>query len=259
LKRLEITTVTNRLFKLALLGPAFFLSLTLHAEMKIALIDTGFCPDKIKSFVKIEPVVDLTQKVKLDCQHFSKKDPRFHGQAVMEEFLKNLKPNQEFHLYPLMVYDASGNQKKEYWLSAIDWIKKNKIDFVFSASGFITGEKLVKELPGMWFVPSGRVNPHVSQKTELFPQNLAPLPNLFLIGDYYDGRIVLYDQGVMYKERIDYYFPSGKGDFQGTSRAVAEAAAKAINSCPLASMRECLKNRKIEYIDNLSHKTIITF
>ena len=254
------------------MGPVLFLSFlnytNAQTSISIAFIDTGFCTNKIKiektkiAEIKIESVIDLTESVKLDCSNSSLDihSARFHGQLVIEEFLKYFDhQNKMVHLYPLIVFNGKGEQKAEYWLKAIEWIKKNKIDVVVTAAGLITNDKLVGELPAVWFVSSGRVTPQIKKESGLFPQNLAPKNNLFIIGDFYDGRQVLYDQGLLFQEKIDYYFPSGAHGFVGTSRAVAEASARALSICPLAPMKECLKKMSKEYNDNLSGKKIKTF
>jgi hypothetical protein len=269
---LAIQTKINFLIKLAFFGPALFLLFQNYtyaqASLRIAFVDTGFCSNKIKidkskiEKIKIESVVDLTESVKLDCLNSSLDihSARFHGQLVIEEFLKYFgQQNKIVHLYPLIVFNSKGEQKAEYWLKAIEWIKKNKIDVVVTAAGLITNDKLVSELPAIWFVSSGRVTPQIKKESGLFPQNLAPQNNLFIIGDFYDGRQVLYDQGLLFQDKIDYYFPSGAHGFVGTSRAVAEASARALNSCPLTIMKECLKKMSKEYNDNLSGKKIKTF
>lgn len=260
--RIHWNNLLNR--KLALFGPVlflFFISIPAYSEIRMAIIDTGFCPLKSKkNNVKIEEVVDLTNSVKLDCLKRAKSPARFHGQMVLEEFFKYYIPKKQLlHLYPLVVFNSKGDQKKEYWLKALDWIKKNNIDIVLTAAGLITNQKIVNELPALWFVPSGRMNPQLKDKNALFPQSLAPLDNLFLIGDYYDGRQVLYDQGLLFQDKIDYYFPSGSQNFKGTSRAVAEACAVALNLCPIKNMRGCLLKSSKEYIDNLSQKKIKTY
>ena len=43
------------------------------------------------------------------------------------------------------------------------------------------------------------------------------------------------------------------------ARKVAEAAARALNLCPITSMRACLKKLSKEYFDNLSHSKIQTY
>jgi hypothetical protein len=239
---------------------AFFIPQTLYAEIKIAIVDTGFCPNQLKQKMRIESVIDLTKSVVLDCSKVDPKNPRMHGQLVLEEFLQYLDlEKHSVYLYPLIVFDKDGQQKKDYWTSALALIKKNKIDFVLSASGLITNEKIQKELPGIWFVPSGRLAPGIKEDTSLFPQNLAPLENLFLIGDFYDGREIIYDQALLYKDKIDYYFSSGIKGFQGTSRAVAHAAARALNLCPLANMRECLKKGRQEKKDQVIQKVFYSY
>lgn len=263
----QIQTRFSFILRLALWGPVFFAftpdAIIAKTILNIAFIDTGFCPEKIKrDNVVIENVIDLTRSVLLDCAGliYKKNLQRLHGQLVLEEFLKyfdNKKKN--IHIYPLIVFDQRGDQKKDYWLKAIDWVKNKKIDVVISAAGLITEEKISNELPGIWFVPSGRITPQVKKGSSLFPQNLAPLKNLFLIGDFYDGRQVLYDQGLLFQDKIDYYFPAETKGFVGTSRAVAEGSARALNICPVKTMRECLNKNKKEYSDNLSGKKIQTF
>jgi len=251
----------------ALFGLLFFLSFLIsssnaYSEIKLALIDTGFCLEKITSSnnIIIEKIIDLTGDLKINCAKYNPLDGRFHGQLVLEEFLRFYIPkNEKLHIYPIVIFNSSGEQKKDYWLKAIDWVKKENIDIVLTAAGLMGSNKFVSSLPAVWFAPSGRMTPKVLGSGSLFPQNLAPLNNLFLIGDFYDGRQVLYDQGLLYKESIDYYFPSGRGHFTGTSRAVAEACAKALNLCSIKTMRECLLKYSKVYIDNLSHNTIRTF
>lgn len=266
MNQLQTQIRTNLLIGPAFIGPALFLLLSTvaHSEIRIAIVDTGFCPEKIKtrSIIKIEKAIDLTESVKLDCHssRFDKLSPRFHGQLVLEEFIKSVTDKTiSLTVFPLIVFNQRGDQRKEYWEKAIDWIKKNQIDLVVTAAGFITKERIVNELPGVWFVPSGRISPQIKKGVELFPQNLAPMNNLFVIGDFYDGRSVLYDQALLYQDKIDYYFPSGLRGFKGTSKAVAEAAGRAVSICSLSSLRACLKKKSKEYLDGLSNRKIQTY
>lgn len=250
---------------------SFFVSVSAHSALKIAVLDTGFCPEQItisNPKIRIQPAIDLTKSVKLDCQNpaFNKDLPRFHGHLVIEELLKHLNIDTEVTITPLILFDAKGLQHKDYWLAGIDWVKKNKIDFVLSASGLINREASPKmKLPAIWFVPSGRTSPHIKKGDGLFPQNLAPAQNLFLIGSYYqydskNAENVLYDVGLLYQDKIDYYFQSGADKFSGTSRAVAEGAARAINLCPVNSlMRVCLKKQSKVLSDRLNKKAITTY
>ena len=263
INRVRFLWITGFIFKSVCLIVLLQNSSEANGPLNIAFIDTGFCPDKIQiTNIKIENAIDLTGSVKLDCKKMvsNKNSPRFHGQLVLDEFLKYFdNKKKSLHLFPLIVFNEKGDQKKEYWLRAIDWVKENKIDVVVTAAGFITSEKVVAELPAVWFIPSGRVTPQITKESRLFPQSLAPQKNLFVIGDFYDGQQVLYDQGLLFQDQIDYYFPSGVKGFVGTSRAVAEASARALNLCPLKTMRDCLKKMQKVYIDNLSQRKIQTF
>ena len=248
-----------------LLGSAFILSTpSLFAQTKIAFIDTGFCPNLLgKVNIKIEKPRDLTNSIDINCNPKTVNliDSRYHGQMVLLEFLKFFKPKNpsDFVFIPLIIFDKNGNQSKEYWIKAIKWVEDNNVDLVVTASGFATKEKIVSNLPATWFVSSGRVGAGITPESSLFPQLLAPQKNLFIIGDYYDGRVVLYDQGLIYQDKIDYSFPSGLKGFKGTSRSVAEAAARALLICEPKKMRECLKSREKIYRDNLSRREVTTF
>lgn len=259
----------NQLRPLQFLGAALFFFLFTSSALsmtKIALIDTGFCPEK-NANVSLHAPIDLTESVKIDCLHENLKSPRLHGQYVLQEFLSHLDSKKtKVEIFPLIVFDHRGHQKKVYWEKAIAFVKEKQIDIVLSAAGLpITNAELKtlpQKLPGVWFVPSGRIGPGIKETTQLFPQSIAPLENLFLIGDYYDGKMLLFDEGLLYKNRIDYFFPSGQGDFKGTSRAVAEATARALSLCPLSSLstiRACLHKHSKVYVDGLNQKKIKTY
>lgn len=245
-------------------GAVFFFVFSLfsfsYADLKIALVDTGFCPEKarvVSKKHKVLPALDMTGTNKYDCKKINKneldKSGRFHGQHVLNEFLNFLPQKIEVTIRPLIVYDHTGTQTESGWNNAILYIEKEKMDMVLTASGFIHRGKLVSELPAIWFIPSGRKERLINETTELFPQNLAPQPNILVIGDYFDQGQIVYDQALLYQEKIDYYFPSGNKKFQGTSRAVAQAMARALEKCFIAqditqahSLRLCLlKNEKI--------------
>ena len=268
--------MVTKIIRPLLYGAAFFCSLIFnHAEatLKIALLDTGFCIEKaeIKSSKHIiESVQDMTSAQKFDCSKVTANDMetsgRFHGQKVLNEFLSYLKKDIEVTIYPLVIYDQTGTQTKEAWLKSIEFINEKKMDMVLTASGLINSPKLVNELPSIWFIPSGRLERLIDKTTVLFPQNLAPKPNLFIIGDYFDGKTNFYDQALLYQEQIDYYFPSGKKKFTGTSRAVAHAMAVALNYCFIPqdiiaahSLRLCLMNKSRTLRDPILKKDFKTF
>lgn len=246
---------------------------TAHAELKVAIVDTGFCSSKATAKSKTHIVKasrDMTGTNNYSCKKVTaselKTSGRFHGQNVLNEFLAFLPKKMKLTIVPLVVYDKKGNQTKEAWKKAIALIEKEKIDVVLTASGFISDSAVVKDLPAIWFVPSGRAERFITTKTVLFPQSLAPVPNLFVIGTYFDGAQIIYDQALLYQDQIDYYFPSGKKGFTGTSRAVAEAAAKTLQNCFIEkdiiaahSLRLCLLKTSKTLKDPILKKEFKTF
>lgn len=266
----------NILLKPLLLGVVFFfIGMTLaHAELKVAIVDTGFCSDKAKTQSKsqiVKAARDMAGNNNFNCKKVTDKEllksGRFHGQNVLNEFLSHLPKKIKLTVFPLVVYDKKGNQTAAAWKKAIELIEKEKIDVVLTASGFISKDKIVKDLPSVWFVPSGRAERSITTKTVLFPQSLAPTPNIFVIGAYFDGGgQIIYDQSLLYQDQIDYYFPSGNKSFKGTSRAVAEAMAKALQKCFIEkdiiaahSLRLCLMKDAKTLRDPILKKDFKTF
>lgn len=274
---MQLFTVHSQLIKKLgplLLGAVFLLSInSAHANLKIAIVDTGFCSQKSLTKSKnhiVKNVRDMTGPISYDCKKISEKElktsGRFHGQHVLNEFLSFSPKKIKMTIYPMVVYDKNGNQTSEGWKQAIELIEKEKIDMVLTASGFISEEKVVKDLPSIWFVPSGRTERSITTKTVLFPQSLAPTPNIFVIGDYFDGGQIIYDQALLYQDQIDYYFPAGNKGFTGTSRAVAEAMAKALQKCFIEkdiiaahSLRLCLIKSSKTLKDPILKKEFKTF
>jgi hypothetical protein len=242
------------------------------AALKIAIVDTGFCSKRIKtsSSIVIAPALDMTNSVKLNCDNFKDSDlktqGRFHGHLVLEEFIKYLPKESSVTIFPLTIYNASGKQTQEAWDQAIAWIKKENIDLTLTASGLIGSAPALAELPSIWFIPSGRVGGSVKKDSILFPQSLTPKENIFVIGDYFDGKTIVYDQGLLYESAIDYSFASGDSGLTGTSRAVAHALGKAIDVCSLNKkmkspneIRQCLSKLQKNLYDAVSKKSIKTF
>jgi hypothetical protein len=252
---------------------ALVFSFSLQAKLKIAIIDTGFCQSKFivnSKNITILNSIDMTETNSMNCDKVTSHDlssqKRYHGQKVVNELLKYVPPTISFTLFPLVVFDNTGTQSEKGWLKAIEFIKKEKIDVVVSAAGFIKKNAMTTELPGIWFVASGRIERLIDTKTILFPHLLAPLNNLFLIGDYFNDAQIIYDQSLLYADKIDYHFPSGKGHFTGTSRSVAEAVGKALLLCyqekdivPIQTLRTCLLKNEIILKDQILNKKFKTF
>lgn len=276
----SISKLLNQILKSYIKRPIFgsvFLFLLLFSantfsQTKIAIVDTGFCPviSKNKKAV-VQEARDMTGKVSLTCGSYTPKElaesPRFHGQKVLEQFLAILLRNQNVEIHPLIIFDDKGVQTKEAWLKALEVIRNEKIEYVLAASSLPTDEILSTNLPGIWFVSSGRAEHGLKKSTKLFPQSLAPKENLFLIGDYIEGKSSknhLYDQNLLYDDKIDYYFPSGNGPFTGTSRAATVGLARALNLCGAAKqdaklLRNCLKKKSIKYKDRILKKQFLSY
>lgn len=222
---------------------------TAFANINMAILDTGFCLDKIQSKknIQIEKVIDLTNSVKENyCKNFQSNLPRFHGHLVLQSFINLIDaPTEQIIITPIIIFDHKGRQTKKYWQQAL----AKKYDVVLSAAGLVTETKISDGLRGEWFVAAPHLGPGIKDNSAVFPVSLAPLHNLFVIGDFLDGDTKLLDQGQLYKDKIDYFFSSGTGDLRGTSRAVTEATARAINLCAnqlKKNLRECLKKKTFD-------------
>ena len=95
-KSIVIRNNMNYFFTKAFLGKAlFFCSFSLLSPasfaLKIALFDTGFCPNLLKGNknIEISQVRDVTQSVSYKCLKGSMKNRRFHGQWVLGELIKH--------------------------------------------------------------------------------------------------------------------------------------------------------------------------
>ena len=259
-----------------------FLSFSLKAEsLKLAVIDTGFCPYQLEAEIKnlnlpirVERPKDLTksldesvqQKLVFCRENFGKLDlelNRYHGQKVVSEFLSHLKVKRDITIIPLIVFDYKGQQTKDAWMQALKIVGEKKVDIVLAASSFLNPDADFKEhllSDAVWFVASGQINPFVSKKSTLFPQILAPKEKLILIGDYFDDSFVIFNQSLMYPDVTDYFFSNKGSRFKGSSRSVAIALARALEICPqLVQMKSCLASKQQKLTDEILKKDFFTF
>ena len=262
-------------------GPVFFLTIFLSFsclqsaaadEIKLAIIDSGFCPESRapSTKVKIDKPLDMTGTLNFNCAAYTKKEKqtsrRFHGQWVLETFLGALKTKHSVRIVPLIVFDKEGNQQEEAWKKSLDFIKKEGINLTIAALGFNTPKAINSELSGIWMVASGKAEGNIKKEMTFFPHMLAPKENLILIGDFFSspGRSDLYDQNLLYQEFIDFHFAEGGGHFKGTSRAVALAGARALNICAEqlhlpAQFRQCLQKNAKKHRDPFLKKDFLSF
>ncbi len=247
--------------------------MNVQAEIKVAVIDTGFCHNEISKLngQTISNTIDMTNSVNLDCHKISpalkNTSQRFHGQHVLQRFLRSAGHDKNITVFPLIVFDSNGNQTEAAWFNAINFIKKEKIDIVVAASSLPTKKRISESLHGVWFVAAGRTERGMTKKDSLFPQLLAPMKNLLIIGDYFESKgnfAPLYDQSLLYQNQISYYFPSGEGPLKGTSRAVAVAAGLAVNLCydflkSQQGLNNCLKKKSKILQDKILKRDFPTF
>jgi hypothetical protein len=251
----------HRLFKILvpfLFGTVLsFFHSSANAAISIAILDSDFCPDVNTRLIKIKSVIDVTSSEISVCNHKNIPLPRYHGQWVLDEFIKNYSGKENLSITPVKIFNNQGIQKIEYWQTAIDFIVKNKFDYVLSASGLKIEKLITIKLPAIWFVASGQITPSIKATDRLFPQELN-VSNLYLIGDYHQGNPDLFDQSLLYQDKIKYYFPAGKGEFKGSSKAVAEALGKAISHCG-KMLSACLVKMEIIKRDPILKKDFKTF
>lgn len=228
---------------------AFFISTNLFSStIKVGVIDTGFCFGDMPKVVNIKKPYLAAGKILIDPCQLSKSHPRLHGQLVLEHFISTLGNQIEVEIHPIVVFNDQGKQKISFWRKAFAYAKD--LDVLLIAAGFPYYKRIsgLPKLPSLSFVASGTREGGITEKTTLFPQELAPHKDLIMIGAYSpairkDDAMV--DSRRMYKDKIDYYFPSINGNekLTGSSRAVAQALGFALRNCPLKDMKKCLKSR----------------
>lgn len=254
--QLRFQRLIRIIFKFDLIRAALFVPLLLaisnsqvaKSEITIAILDTGFCSNTFKkeSPIKIlEPIV-TAGAFKVDCHSLTtsqiKASKRFHGQRVLEEFVSHISSKEKIIVTPIILFDEKGEQSLNAWRGAIEYLEKNPVDYIFSASGFKIDQKIDVKLPSIWFLASGQIGLGIKKNDQLFPQLLHSQGNIFLIGSFFQGETgPIYNPNLLYEKEIDYYFLDGEGDLKGSSRAVAIALARAINLCGKKNIFE-LKN-----------------
>jgi hypothetical protein len=223
-------------------------SSNLSANIKIAFIDTGFCPDHADyKAVHILKYYDATNSLKkLNCPAEYLNYHRFHGENVIKVFLDGIDPSIIVELQPIIVFDQSGKQKKSYWENAFKFLSKFKPDVIISASGLI-GDKLIypNDLKdSVWFLSAPRISPEIKMNDEIYPQFFYDKKNVFLVGSKLSGGIV--DPGMLYQKAISFYANDPEKGFNGTSYAVANISSYVISTCKdrLNNLLSCVTEKK---------------
>jgi hypothetical protein len=245
----------------------FFIQFTQASPLKIAILDTGFCPSLIKheTNISINSPIDLTSSVKLDCKKYSNSNRRFHGQWVLQQFLKVLKTSHKIEITPFIIFDSTGSQKESYWKTA--FLQQDNFHLFITAAGVQGTSKFNITRP--IFVAGATLGRGIRKSSKLWPQSEFKNKLVFKIGSYLPKGKNLgkrEDYTLLRKKEMSYFFSSGSSEalFKGSSRAVATASARAVNLCyeklfSLKGLAECLKKKRFKIKLDESHRELLSF
>lgn len=253
----------SKIIRVLILALGFFLFTQKTFALNITILDTGFCPEKIvkNPNVTILSPVDLTDSVSIDCKSANlDRDKRFHGQKVLQTFLKNLSPKVSVNIRPFIIFDANKSQSYLYWKKAFSPEIQKVTDIYLVAAGLPYLGEFKKtglsdlEIKKLVFVASGTQTFPISKDHKLWPQELAKTKGssqkVYIVADYYpktkyDEAYI--DKRLMYKEYADFFFPyRDEADihFHGSSYAVALGLAEILNKCDTTKLEEELSTKK---------------
>jgi len=237
--------------KQTLIGSAFFFSVNLKAnEIKIAILDTGYCPSQfIQSHnVKINSVIDLSEKFEpYDCKPEELKKGRFHGQNVLN-FLIDSISNQKVSITPFIVFNHKAQTRGTYFESFLKNHEKN-FDIVLSAVGTLDKINYVN-FRANWFMAAPRVSPFIKLTDQVYPQAFHRNKKYFLVGTYDSKK--KFDPMYLYKKHIVFSVEELEGEalnqapIISSSRAVGIILNRAIKICgdKIDNFSACLQSKK---------------
>lgn len=240
-----------QIIKQTLIGSAFFFSINLKAnEIKIALLDTGFCPSQFiqSNNIKINPVIDLSEKHEpYDCKLEDLKQGRFHGQNVLNLLVDSIS-NQKLAITPFIVFNHKAQSRGIYFESFMKNHEK-KFDIVLSAVGTLEKIKHVN-FKAIWFMAAPRVSPFIKPTDQIFPQAFYRNKKYFLVGTYDSKKQI--DPMYLYKKHIVFSVEELEGEalnqapIISSSRAVGVILNKAIKICgdKIDNFSACLQSKK---------------
>lgn len=225
--------------------------------LNISILDTGFCPKFLTKNEKIEVLntIDLTDSVRLECKKEDLLQKRFHGQKVLDTFIKNYHGSNSITITPYIIFDKNKAQAEKYWQKAFSKSIQDKTDIYLIAAGLpYLSELALKNTPlsKIVFIASGTNTKDISKEHKLWPQELSKTQsNIYIIGDHYpktkyDNAYVSHD--IKYFENATLFFPTSDpvdNQFNGSSYAVSLGAAKILSIC--SNMRElstCINEKK---------------
>lgn len=169
----------------------------------------------------------------LPCDKMEENSMRFHGQKVLETFIKNYHGEKPLEIYPVIVFDQEGQQKVTYWKEAMPKIMKERIRDVMAATGVPLTQKIQAILPKFihFTLASGRKEAALKGMIALFPQDYLPKNQLTLVGSQLKlAESTLRDPSTYKPERVNAWVDEGPDEtFKGSSRAVAVYLAQKLS------------------------------
>lgn len=169
----------------------------------------------------------------LPCEKIEENSMRFHGQKVLETFIKNYHGEKQLEIYPVVVFDQEGQQKVTYWKEAMPKLMKEKVRDVLAATGVPLSQKIQAILPKFihFTLASGRKEAQFKGMVALFPQDYLPKNQLTLVGSQLKlAEATLKDPSTYQPERVSVWIDEGPDEaFKGSSRAVAVYLAQKLS------------------------------
>ena len=215
---------------------------------RVAIIDSYFCPQKFYAGHNLRTQYPLGKRSK-DCSMSSK---AFHGHRLLMEVTRNLRNPSRFEFYLINVFEADGKQNPKTWKQAVEFVNKNAMDLVITASGYFADTSLQDLVlkPPLLAAAGNAVGP-LAHRPQLFPQSSAS-PQKYLVGAFIPipGPTPLQawpDSLNMHPQQINLFMPGQKKrpGPSGSSLAVALAARFYLNSCAPKSIEICLRERGV--------------
>lgn len=232
-KIIVMVDIKNRFLKYkwrgAIASLFFLLSMNTLAQIKVVIIDTGFCTGITE--------IDATNTLNNYCPNASKE--RLHGKRVLNTFLKELNSSlkSKVVLTGITVFDTKGQQKVSYWKNALAEINKIKPDLVISSVALPLKSRRnpFPDYTYTTFTAAARKQRRIKKDTIFWPHEWKT-SNFIVIGSFVGG---IHDKRELYQDKTDYFFNYSSSIGNGF------AAARALNLCSesLMNLGSCIKTR----------------
>ena len=215
---------------------------------RVAVIDSYFCPQKFYARHNLRTQFPLGKRSK-DCIAQNK---AFHGHRLMMELTRNLPNPSRFEFFLINVFETNGKQNPKTWRRAVEFVNKNAMDLVITASGYFADRSLQDlVLKPPLLAAAGNAVGALAHRPQLFPQSSAS-PQKHLVGAFISlsnskPLQVFRDPLNMHSEQISFFMPGKRtgAALSGSSLAVALAARFFLSFCAPQSIESCLRQRGI--------------